>query len=466
MSEKIIINPITRISGFMQVEVVIEKNIIIDAKTNGFLFRGFEEMLKGRSPFDAIYFTERICGICSTAHGYVSSVALENALGVKPDENGSLLRDVMHGCEFLQNHIRHFYQFTIPDYVRVDINPANENLKQYKLPKDINSKLNSHYIQAFKYSRDAHKMLALLGGKAPHTHGIFVGGVTSNIDATKLIELKSILFGIREFINDSMMGDIDTIAKYYPEDFKNGKGYGNFLSYGAFDKDINSLDSYVKSGVYIDDKRDEFNPANISEDVVNSYYSDASGVINGDKELQADVTKKEAYSWIKAARYNGVPMEVGPLARLWINGEYSRGISTLDRITARVLEAKRICDIIESLLEFLKPGVSTQQKLDIPQIADGVGLRDTTRGALGHWVEIENQKIKKYNIITPSGWNISPNDSKGNKGVIEKALIGAYVENPKAPLEIGRIVRSFDPCVSCATHVISDSCSDFTMRLV
>jgi hydrogenase large subunit len=466
MSEKITINPITRISGFMQVEVVIEKNMIIEAKTNGFLFRGFEEMLKGRSPLDAVYFTERICGICSTAHGYVSSVALENALGVKPDENGSLLRDVMHGCEFLQNHIRHFYQFTIPDYAKVDINPVNDNVRQYKLPKDINSKLNSHYMQAFKYSRDAHKMLALLGGKAPHNHGIFVGGVTASIDATKLIELKSILFNIREFINTSMMDDVQTIAKYYPEDFKNGKGYGNFLSYGAFDKDLNNLAPYVKSGVYIDKRVHEFNPANISEDIINSYYTDAVGVINGDKELKPDATKKEAYTWVKAARYNEIPMEVGPLARLWISGEYSRGISTLDRIIARVLEAKRICDILESILELLKPGVSNQRKLEIPQIADGVGLRDTTRGALGHWLKIENQKIKNYNIITPSGWNISPTDSKGNKGVIEKALIGTYVENSKVPSEIGRIVRSFDPCVSCATHVISDNCSDFTMRLV
>ena len=113
MSEKIIINPITRISGFLQIEVTIEKNIVTGARNNGFLFRGFEEMLKGRSPFDAIYFTERICGICSTAHGFVSAISLENALNIVPDENGAILREIMHACEFLQNHIRHFYQFTM-----------------------------------------------------------------------------------------------------------------------------------------------------------------------------------------------------------------------------------------------------------------------------------------------------------------------------------------------------------------
>ena len=131
MSEKIVINPITRISGFMQIEVTIEKNIVVDAKTNGHLFRGFEEMLKGRSPFDAIYFTERICGICSTAHGFVSSIAVENALGVQPDNNSNIIRQLMHGCEFLQNHIRHFYQFTIPDYAQIEVSPAKDPGRKY-----------------------------------------------------------------------------------------------------------------------------------------------------------------------------------------------------------------------------------------------------------------------------------------------------------------------------------------------
>ena len=119
MPEKVVIDPVTRVSGALEVQIMIEKNIVVDAKTRGLIFRGFEKMLKGRSPLDAIYFTERICGICSTAHGFVSALALEDALKVQPDENGSILRQIMHGCEFLQNHIRHFYQFIIPDYVSI-----------------------------------------------------------------------------------------------------------------------------------------------------------------------------------------------------------------------------------------------------------------------------------------------------------------------------------------------------------
>lgn len=468
MSEKIIINPITRISGLLQIEVTIEKNIVTDARNNGFLFRGFEEMLKGRSPFDAIYFTERICGICSTAHGFVSAISLENALNIVPDENGAILREIMHACEFLQNHIRHFYQFTIPDYVKLDIRPGNdEGGRKYKLPKDVNERLNSHYIEAFKYSRDAHKMLAILGGKAPHTHGIFVGGATVNIDVSKIVEIQSMLHSIRSFVNNVMIEDINIISKYYPEDLKNGKGYGNFLSYGAFDSAFDEPISYVKSGTLINNVREEFSINKISEDIVYSYYSDPKTVLTQeDNSWKPDTNKSKAYSWVKAARYNGLPMEVGPLARLWINGEYTKGISTLDRTMARVIEAKRICDIMENLLNkvTLKPAV--QKKWEIPESATGVGVRDTTRGALGHWITIEEKKIKNYNIITPSGWNISTEDSNGNKGVVEKALIGTYVEDVKNPSEVGRIIRSFDPCVSCATHIISDKFKDFSMRVV
>ncbi|MBD7910830.1 nickel-dependent hydrogenase large subunit [Clostridium cibarium] len=467
MTDKIVINPITRISGFLQIEVTIEKNIVIDAKSSGFLFRGFEEMLRGRSPFDAIYFTERICGICSTAHGIVSATALENALNVKPDKNGSMLRQIIHGCEFLQNHIRHFYQFTMPDYVQIEVNPADEGReRKYKLPSDTNKRLSEHYKEAFKYSRDAHKMLALLGGKAPHNHGIFVGGATSNIDATKIIELKSILYSIKDFINNIMLEDISAISKYYLEDFENGKGYGNFLSYGAFHEYLNEPMIYVKSGVFINNVKKSFDRNKINEDITHSYYSNIKKNLDEDNNFEADTSKKDAYSWVKAARYDGIPMEVGPLARMWISGEYINGISTLDRTIARILEAKKICNIVEDLINKLEVTVNSQEKWEVSEVANGVGLRDTSRGALAHWITIENKKIKNYTIITPSGWNLSPTDSKGNKGVIERALIGTYVEDVKNPVEVGRVVRSFDPCVSCATHIISDKFKDFSIRVV
>ncbi|ADL50912.1 nickel-dependent hydrogenase large subunit [Clostridium cellulovorans] len=466
MSEKIIINPLTRISGFLQIEITIENNLVTEAKNRGFLFRGFEEMLKGRSPLDAIYFTERICGICSTAHGFVSAIALEDALKVKVDENGTILREIMHGCEFLQNHIRHFYQFTMPDYAKIDAVSKDEERK-YKVTKDYTKIFNRHYMESFKYSRDAHKMLAILGGKAPHNHGIFVGGATINIDASRIIELKALLNGIKTFVNTAMLPDVRAISYYYKEDFVHGHGYTNFLSYGAFDSDVHSDISYVKAGTLIDDKLEPFDASKISEEISHSYYSDEKEILSqGDNNWKVDVNKKNAYTWVKAARYRNLPLEVGPLARQWISGEYKNGVSTMDRTIARVLEAKKICDILDKLIDRVKLTPTVQEKWEIPDSAKGIGLRDTTRGALGHWINIEGKKIANYNIITPSGWNISPTDLMGRNGVVEKALIGTFVEDVKNPYELSRIIRSFDPCVSCATHIISDKYEDFIMRIV
>lgn len=468
MREIIVKNPITRISGFMQIEVTIENNKIIDAKNSGFLFRGFEIMLKGRSPIDAMYYTERICGICSTAHSIAASTAVEDAFKIVPDQNGVIIREIMHGSEILQNHIRHFYQFTIPDYAKIDVEPAIAgDEKRYKLPKEINSRINTNYIESFKYSRSAHKMLATLGGKAPHAHGNYIGGVTVNIDTSKLYELKSLLFSVKEFVNNVMVQDLNLISKYYPEDFKNGRGYGNFLTYGAFDSPFDTPKPYVKSGVLVNNSIGEFDRNKISEDIIYSYYSDTKNVLGiEDSNWNIDNNKKDAYTWVKAARYNGIPMEVGPLARLWVNGDYKNGISTLDRTTARVLEAVKICDILEHLLSIVKLTPAVQQDWQIPDTGVGAAFRDTCRGALSHTLILEGKKISNYNIITPSCWNLSPTDSNGNKGVVEKALIGSEIEDTKNPAEIGRIIRSFDPCVSCATHVISDKYKDFTMRIV
>ncbi|SKC72589.1 nickel-dependent hydrogenase large subunit [Maledivibacter halophilus] len=469
MGEKVIINPLTRISGFLQIEVEIENHKIVDAKSSGMLFRGFEKILEGRPPLDAIYLTQRICGICSTAHSIASAGALEEALKVVPNENDSMIRQVVHGCEFLQNHLRHFYQYTFPDYVNgPKINPLyKESYGDYRLPKALNEKLSNHYLESIKYSREAHKMLAILAGKAPHNHGVFVGGITVNMNASIFIEVKSIFSAIKSFIENIMVEDVKIIAKYYNDYFYNGKGYGNFMSYGVFDDYVDEPLRYVSPGIEIQNKRDALDHNKISENIYYAWYkANQINIEPTEGYTKADVYKERAYSWVKAPRYNGYPMEVGPLARMWLSGGYTRGISTMDRTIARVLEAKKVCNIMENLLSKIELKPADQKIYEIPERAKGIGLRDTTRGALGHWISIEDKKIKNYTIITPTTWNLSPMDSEGVKGVVEKALIGSTVENPKNPVEIGRIVRSFDPCVSCATHIISDRDLNINIRVV
>lgn len=456
MKKEIIINPVTRISGFAEIEVSIEDRKIVDAKTKGFLFRGFEKILLGRNPFDAVYFTERICGICSTAHAIASTLALENMLEIVPSEQGRYLRDIAHGCEFLQNHIRHFYQYTIPDFVKIPNISSIYNIEHndFRLPKNINDGIVKNYFDSLDISRKAHEMLAVFGGKVPHSHGIFIGGITTKPTIDKIIKIKSILSEISSFIENKMVADVYLIAQYYEDCFNIGKGYGDFLSYGCFDnyKELDTL--YVNPLTYLNGKISKFEPNNITENIDYSWYEGNKDAYSPYEKLpEPNMDKTEAYSWVKAARYSNLPYEVGPLARQWLSGEYRKGISLMDRTIARVLEAKKITQVMKVLLENIILNISVQKKYELPEKAEGKGLIDTTRGALGHWTKIENKVISFYQLIPPTVWNFSTRDQNGYRGVTEEALIGTTIQNTDNPVEIGRIIRSFDPCISCATHV-------------
>ena len=453
MGNIITIDPVTRISGFLEIKAEVDENIIVKANASGLLFRGFEKMLKGRSPLDAVYFTERICGICSTAHAMASSLALEDALKIEVNLNDSYLRDIMHGFEFVQNHLRHFYLLTIPSFVRISSIKlvGEQGYSDFRLPYELSKKVEEHYVSSIELSRLAHEGLASLGGKAPHNHGIFVGGVTANIDAYKLEKVKAIIKSIKAFVGTVMKEDVEIIAKFYPDYFDKGKSYPNFMTYGVFDKYEDLEITYVKASVMKDGVLQPFEASKITEQIRYAWYK-----IDESSE-EVDLSKSDAYTFIKAPRYSGLPMEVGPLARLIISGEYTGGNSCMDRNIARVLEVEKILGIMEKLAERVELKGSNQKAYKLPESAYGAGLIDTTRGALGHWVSIENQVIKHYNIITPTVWNLSPKDALGLPGVVERALIGSKINNIKEPVEIGRIVRSFDPCVSCATHLIGSN---------
>ncbi|MGF3106144.1 nickel-dependent hydrogenase large subunit [Rossellomorea sp. DUT-2] len=455
MSKRIVINPLTRISGFMEIDVVVDQNQVVDVKTKGNLFRGFEQMLVGRSPFDAVYFTQRICGICSAAHSMASSLALEDALNIEPMEQGRYLRDIIHCCEFLQNHIRHFYQYTVPDYVKIEQNSLFQaDHDDFRLPKNINDRISKHYFDSLTFSRLAHEMLAVLGGKAPHNHGVFIGGITTQATAEKVAHIDSILEKIIRFIDEKMIPDVYDIAHFYPDYFRLGGGYGNLLTYGAFNHYKNLGTLYVDPLVSTMETVEPFDEDKIKEKIDYSYYKSTNNSTQPAEALtEPDMDKEKAYSWVKAPRYAGLPFEVGPLARLILSGAYTNGISAMDRTIARALEAKKITEIMKTLLQQIIPGVDVQRKYELPESASGRGLVDTTRGALGHWLKIQDKKISFYQIITPSTWDFSTKDDHGFRGTAEEALIGTPIQDPDNPAEIGRILRSFDPCMSCATHV-------------
>lgn len=474
---KIIIDPITRISGLLNIEVEVINNKIVDAKSSGSQFRGFEKMFQGRNPLDIIRLAPRVCGICSTHHTIAAVLALENAMNIIPDYNGKVVRDIANGFEFIQNYLRHIYFFVFPDYVDIiNINPlyktASKKEADYRLSKADTDKINEDYLGAIKYSRQAHSAIAEIAGKVPHTHGIFIGGTTTNINVQQIERIKYSINVIKAFVEDKLIPDVDLISKVYKDYFKKGVGYKNLMSFGLYN-DYESPIKYSEPGVMLNGTREEFDVNNITENVARSWLEATNKNGNGniytpgvDEPVTPNPYKPGGYSWVNAPRYKGYAMEVGAIARMTLSGNYKGGISAMDRIVAKSLEAKKICEIIESLIEKLKLGPAYQEQWQVPDKAKGIGLIEAERGSLGHWVSIDKKLVANYTLIPPSSWNLSPSDSEGIRGPVEEALMGTEIASIKHPVEIGRIVRSFDPCLNCAAHITSDRYEPMTIDIV
>lgn len=468
----VIVDPLTRVSGLLRIEIDIKGDKVKDARVIGNQFRGFERMFQDRPPFDIIRLAPRICGICSTHHALVATLAIEDSMKVIPDFNGKLVRDITNAFEFLQNEIRHIYFFVMPDYVKViSINPlfktSDNKDNDYRLT-DIQTKIiNEHYLEAIKYSREAHKAIAVLSGKAPHCHGIWVGGTTTKIDIQQFEEVKYIISGIKDFVINKLIPDVQLISKVYSDYFSIGRGHGNLMSFGLFNEYDNPI-KYSIPKVMINNVESDLNIKNINESIKSTWVvSKSENLIPGVNQPAMGFAYKEgAYSWINSPRYLGYPIEVGALARMTLAGKYKNGISVMDRIVAKSLEAKNICEIIEELISLLKLEDAEQKIWQEPVNADGVGIYEAERGSLGHWISIKNSKVSNYTVITPSAWNLSPMDGNGVKGTVEQALIGTNIKNNLAPVEIGRIVRSFDPCSNCAAHVISDKYKTMDIKIL
>jgi len=181
---KISIDPITRIEGHLKAEVEVKNGVVVDARMSGGMYRGFEQILVGRDPRDASQITQRICGVCPTAHATASSLALDDAFGVTLTDNGRIARNLILGANFIQSHILHFYHLAALDYVNgPDTAPFIPRYKNndIRVTKEINDAAVGQYLEALEIRKICHEMVALLGGKMPHVQGIVVGGTTDNL---------------------------------------------------------------------------------------------------------------------------------------------------------------------------------------------------------------------------------------------------------------------------------------------
>jgi len=468
---KLHIDPMTRIEGHLKIEVDIEGGKVVDAKSMGTLFRGFEIILKDRDPRDASQLVQRICGVCPTAHGTASVRCLDNAFGVKPPTNGRIIRNLIYGSDYLMSHILHFYHLAALDYVKgPDTAPFIPRYEgDYRLDPKINKIAVEQYIKALDIKQKTHQMVALFGGRAPIVYGMVVGGATEVPTVDKMISMKWRLQEIKDFIDNTYLPTVYLVAGAYRDLFSVGVGCKNLVSFGVFPLDDDEKSFLLKSGSYTKGKDLPLDQAQVKEYVKYSFYDDKTTGLHPSKGATiSDHNKKGAYSYVKAPRYRDLPHEGGPLSRMWVTNPVlskhankflgidekkeirfrdlgGKAFSILGRIAARAEECKLVADAMDKWIMELKPGTPSCVKVEVPKEAEGFGLTEAPRGALGHWISIKNQKIENYQVVAATIWNASPKDDMGNLGPIEQALIGTPVKDIKNPFNVARVVRAFDP---------------------
>jgi hydrogenase large subunit len=379
----------------------------------------------------------------------------------------------------------------------------------YKLPPAANLMAVAHYLAALDWQREFIKLHAILGGKNPHLQSFLVGGMATPIDPNSqaalniqtIAALKKLIAGARELVTQVYIPDLLAVASFYKDWAGYGAGVGNYLVYGDYPlTDDPKGPKFVPSGVIRNrdlSRVEPFDASKVTEQVTHSWYTyegDKAALhplqgqtrpsYTGPKPPYEQLDTSAKYSWIKSPRYDGQPMEVGPLARVLV--AYASGhertkqlvddtlsklavgpealFSTLGRVAARGLEtvmfAEKMGDWVDELADNMGRGelrIHDTDKWDPeswPKYCSGAGLHEAPRGALGHWVRIEHGRIKHYQCVVPSTWNAGPRGVNEAPGPYEASLIGTPVADPEQPIEILRTVHSFDPCMACAVHVV------------
>lgn len=555
MAQRIVVDPITRIEGHLRIEVMVdENNVVKEAYSGSTLWRGIEQIVKGRDPRDAGFMTQRICGVCTFSHYRAGIEAVENALGIQIPLNAELTRTLMNAALFLHDHPVHFYQLHALDFVDIvsalSADPkkaSDEAFKYCDTPyacgadqlKAVQDKVAafvkkgalgpfanaywghstyhftpeqnlialSHYLECLRIQRTAAQMMAIFGGKQPHPQSLTVGGVTCVMDLKSPARLGEYMVKFQEvadFVNRAYYPDLVMAGKAYANEASvlGDVGVPNLFTSQTFM--VGKNDYLFQSGIIMNgdiSKVLEVDESKITEEATHSWYKNDKALHPYDGETEPNFTglKDEKtlnakgemadskvfdtagkYSWIKAPRYGGEPMQVGPLANIVVN--YAKGnqyvvpvvekflsdtglplgavLSTLGRTATRMIEAKVVADnclkAFNNLVENLKVDDSTCAPYVIDKNKEYKGryIGHVPRGTLSHWCRIKDGVIQNWQAVVPSTWNASPKDAEGKMGSYEACLVGMKIADLKQPLEIIRKIHSYDPCIACAVHVM------------
>ncbi len=511
MSHKSVHNiPLNRAEGDLEIKVEIEDGVVTNAWSSGIMFRGIEELLVNRHALDGLVITPRICGICSITHLMAAVRALDMIYGVKVPDNAIRLRNIALMVEHIQSDVRHGFLMFMVDFV-------NHAYKEHSLYEEAKRRYEPFKgettIEAIKETKKVLEIVAIIGGQWPHTSFMVPGGVVSNPDAKDLLQCGFLLARYRKWYEDKVLGcslerwnevknasDLDAwldesdshsmselgfYIRFAREAGLNkiGKGHGNFISYGSLEMpdetDVVSLGNngfFVPSGIITGSPDQSFDQAKVTEHVAFSWYkdyTDGKHPYEGETIPHYTGSEDDKYSWAKAPRYDGIPAETGPLAEMIIGSNplftdliKNDGPNAFNRELARLVRPVTLMDAMDT---WIKETAANEGEFYLSdgkiKNDEGFGLTQATRGALGHWVKIKDEKIVHYQIITPTAWNGSPRDSKGVRGPWEEALIGTKVNDIDNPVELGHIIRSFDPCLVCTVHTVSKGQSTGKMVL-
>jgi len=401
----------------------------------------------------------------------------------------------------------------------------------YRLSPEADLMGVTHYLEALDLQKEFVKVHTVFGGKNPHPNYL-VGGVPCaiNMDGDlaagaplnmeRLMFVKARIQEMIDFNKNVYVPDVIAIASFYKNQlWGGGIGAKSIMDYGGCPKVYGDKSTdQLPGGVILNDNWDEIlpvdprDPEQVQEFVTHSWYKypDESaglhpwdGITEANYELGPDtrgtrtnieeIDEDAKYSWIKAPRWRGHAVEVGPLSRYvlayaqdvgYVKEQVHRSLgmfnqlagtnvdaktalqSTIGRTLARALESEYASDMMmddwHQLIANIKAGDSNTANMEKwdpstwPKEAKGVGTVCAPRGALGHWIRIKDGKIDNYQAVVPTTWNGSPRDPKGNIGAFEASLMNTPVERADEPVEILRTLHSFDPCLACSTHVMSE----------
>lgn len=445
---------IERIEGEAKLNLHWENNRVSDAYIEFLNFRGFEYMLEGKAPLDALVYTPRMCGICGQAHLLATVNALENCyknanIKLQVTEKAKILRELGLLIEIIQSHIKWFYFFIMPD-----INSASTAPR-----KEFEALKGEQWLKAQRASSEITKALALFGGQWPHTSYMIPGGVMCDPTHMDMILVENYIDQTMSYFEKEIVGmDMQNyLGLSNLNDLKLLKGDIKAFLDMSFEQSLEKIGQSYNRFFVISDAcgfhKGKIKLKNVSKFEMNKIKEHDDFTF----ELNSEIQKKEKYGWAKTVKYDNHFYETGPLARAMTqNRRLVKQLhkayedSVLTRVMARVDEIAYLLQTAKSLLHTLDLSEKSYiaPKIALKEIDStlGIGSIEATRGALKHEVVIHEGKIKSYDVVTPTVWNLGPG-KKPDFGVAQKALIGL-----NSLQEATIVLRSFDVCSVCTTH--------------